>query len=468
MVICLVENTKKNDTIVMYVLKKERICHMGKKIAKIIFIFIGVVFTFLAYVIAYNSGASTNYFDLVNEASKSESHSDMCKAFSMYQIPYDATPIAETNKGAKNEIVVYNAINQLNLTYYETTETSSNSVNYAKIQYMYYFFIYSPQFDYGAIEGKNETGLRFYGENGETYTFHYVVDNNANKDEIVETPKSPKEALFNTSRNMVTTYSDYGFVFTSISELFVEGIREKLNSPITKLELLNNKSNVVEGTTIEVKFDFSQQFFTDMAEFKQASVDLFEIEQISSGERTAEEKTKYDEAQNYINSFNIDNYKDKGYDKGFSKDDIYTTKLIFSSIGIAALFALVIVIVFILVFYFKRIKNWVFGGRHSRTTQRIVPNKMPTKQPQPAKTNFDRVNEKRAEDLAKKKAQDEEIKKRGNMIIAPTTTVEEAKEEANEESKVELTKDDIKLDDEALVVENNEATAEVEETKTEL
>ena len=103
---------------------------MGKKIAKIIFIFIGVVFTFLAYVIAYNSGASTNYFDLVNEASKSESHSDMCKAFSMYQIPYDATPIAETNKGAKNEIVVYNAINQLNLTYYETTETSSNSVNF--------------------------------------------------------------------------------------------------------------------------------------------------------------------------------------------------------------------------------------------------------------------------------------------------------------------------------------------------
>ena len=87
MVICLVENSKKNDTIVMYVLKKERICHMGKKIAKIIFIFIGVVFTFLAYVIAYNSGASTNYFDLVNEASKSESHSDMCKAFSMYQIP---------------------------------------------------------------------------------------------------------------------------------------------------------------------------------------------------------------------------------------------------------------------------------------------------------------------------------------------------------------------------------------------
>ena len=65
----------------------------------------------------------------------------MCKAFSMYQIPYDATPIAETNKGAKNEIVVYNAINQLNLTYYETTETSSNSKNYASIQFMYYFFI---------------------------------------------------------------------------------------------------------------------------------------------------------------------------------------------------------------------------------------------------------------------------------------------------------------------------------------
>ena len=441
---------------------------MGKKIAKIIFIFIGLVFTFLAYVIAYNSGASTNYFELVNEASKSESHADMCKAFSMYQIPYDATPIAETNKGTKNEIVVYNAINQLNLTYYETTETSSNSKNYASIQFMYYFFIYSPQFDYGAIEGKNETGLRFYGENGETYTFHYVVDSNSNKDEILENPKSPKEALFNTSRNMITTYSEYGFVFTSISELFVEGIREKLDSPITKLELLNNKGNVVEGTTIEVNLDFSQQFYKDMAEFKQASVDLFEIEQIPSGERTPEEKTAYENAQNYINDFNIDNYKDKGYDKGFSKDDIYTTKLIFSSIGIAALFALVVAIIYILVFYFKKIKNWVFGGRHSRTTQRIVP----TKPIEPVKTNFDRVNEKRAEDLAKKRAQEEEIKKRGNMIVAPTNIAPEA-EEVKEDSKVELTKEDVKLDDEATVaespvVENNEATTEVDETKPEL
>ena len=126
-----------------------------------------------------------------------------------------------------------------------------------------------------------------------------------------------------------------------------------------------------------------------------------------------------------------------------------------------------------LVFYFKKIKNWVFGGRHSRTTQRIVPNKMPTKPIEPVKTNFDRVNEKRAEDLAKKRAQEEEIKKRGNMIVAPANTGPEA-EEVKEDSKVEVTKEDIKLDDEATVaespvVENNEATTEesteVEETK---
>lgn len=436
--ISLVENHKKNDTIDMYVLK-ERICFMGKKIAKIIFIFIGVVFTFLAYVIAYNSGASTNYFDLVTASSKSENHSDMCKAFSMYQIPYDATPVAESNKGSKNEIVIYNAINQLNLTYFEKTENSNNSKNYAKIQYMYYFFIYNPQFDYGSIEGKNETGLKFYGENGETYTFHYVVDNNSNKNEILETPESPKEALFNTTRNMVTTYSDYGFVFTSLSELFIEGIKEELGSSITKFELLNNKGNVVEGTTFELSLDFSEDFYTDMADFKKASVDLFEIEQISSGERTPDQSKQYEEAQNYINSFKIDEYKAKGYETGYSKDDIYTTKLIFSSIGIASLFALVVAIIYILVFYFKRIKNWVFGGRHSRTTQRIVPNKMPTRK-EPVKTNFDRLNEKRAEDLAKKKAREEEIRKSGNMIT-PNANLEAPKIE-------DVEPEELKVDDE--------------------
>ena len=132
-----------------------------------------------------------------------------------------------------------------------------------------------------------------------------------------------------------------------------------------------------------------------------------------------------------------------------------------------ALFVVVLIIVYILVFYFKKIKNWVFGGRHSRTTQRIVPNKMPTKPIEPVKTNFDRVNEKRAEDLAKKRAQEEEIKKRGNMIVAPTNTAPEALE-VKEDSKVELTKEDVKLDDESPVVENNEATTEVDETKTEL
>ena len=129
---------------------------MGKKIAKIIFIFIGVVFTFLAYVIAYNSGASSNYFDLMKSSAEASDHAEMCKAFSMYQIPFDSKPVAESNKGDKNEIVIYNAINQLNLTYYEKTESSNKSVNYAEIQFMYYFFVYNPSFDYGSIEGKNE------------------------------------------------------------------------------------------------------------------------------------------------------------------------------------------------------------------------------------------------------------------------------------------------------------------------
>ncbi len=426
---------------------------MGRKIAKIIFIFIGVLFTFLAYVIAYNSGASTNYFDLLMNSSKSEDHSDVCKAFSMYQIPYDAKIVASANKGEKNEIAVYNAINQLNFTYFETTDESSKSTNYAKIQYMYYFFIYNPSFSYGAVEGKNETGLRFYNEAGDkTFTFHFVVDDNSNKDEIKKVPTSPKEALFNSSRNIVTTYSDYGFVFTTLDELFVESVKEELGSSISKFELLDNTGKVVEGTEIDLKLDFSETFYSDLKEFKEASATLLDINQIPSGERTKEQNDEYDRCQNFLNEFNLDNYKDKGYDRGYSKDEIYTTKLIFSSIGIASLFALSVAIIYILVFYFKRIKNWVFGGRHSRTTQRIVPNKVRpnTINAEPTKTNFDRVNEKRAEDLAKKRAREEEIRKNGNMIVAPQTQenkpVEEAKEETKADDKIESTQ----------VEENNE------------
>ncbi len=448
---------------------------MGKKIAKIIFIFIGVVFTFLAYVIAYNSGASTNYFDLLKSSAESENHAEVCKAFSMYNIPYDSKPVAESNKGEKNEIVIYNAINQLNLSYYDTTDSQSKQTNYAEIQYMYYFFIYNPSFSYGAVEGKNETGLRFYDGAGEnTFTFHYVVDDNSNKDEIITNPSSPKEALFNTSRNMVTTYSDYGFVFTTISELFVKCVKEELGGTISKFEVLDNKGEVVEGTTINLSFNFTEGFYQDLAEFKQASVDILNMEKIASGDRTSEQNAIYENAQNYLNSFKIEDYTSKGYDKGFGKDDVYTTKLIFSSIGIASLFFLSIAIVYILVFYFTRIKNWVFGGRHSRTTQRIVPNKInnaPTYS-EPRKTNLDRVNEKRAEDLAKKKAREEEIRKNGNVILAPkpveekqpevqqseTIEAEEVKTEIVEEVKIEdaQVEDAVSTDSNIEEVNNNE------------
>ena len=45
---------------------------MGKIIAKVIYAAFGVILAFLVYVVAYNSGATTNYYNLLNSAANSE------------------------------------------------------------------------------------------------------------------------------------------------------------------------------------------------------------------------------------------------------------------------------------------------------------------------------------------------------------------------------------------------------------
>lgn len=433
---------------------------MGKKIAKVIFIFVGIIFTLLAYVIAYNSGASTNYYELMKQATSAESHDDPVKAFSTYNIPYDKNALVKANEGEKNELVIYNGVNLVNLSYYETVDNKTSKTSYSKIQDMYYLFIFNPNFNYGTIDStnKNDSGIKFYNEAGDkSFTFYFVVNSTVNSGSYLETAYNPTDSLFKTERNVVETYKSYGFILTSMPEIFINKVKEELGGDIAKLELVDNRGDVVSGTTVDAKLDFSQEFYKDIEEFKNASNVINEIGSLSSSAKTKEQEEAYEKAVEYVNNFNVADYADKGYAAGYKKDDVYTTSLIWSSIGIAALFLFAVAIIYVLVFYFVRIKNWIFSGRHANRGQRIVPNKIrPANQTPAPKTNFDRLNEKRAEDLAKKRAKEEEIKKHGNMIMA--NKQEELPKGNTEENKLDTTTENTEVVDVEVV--NNENSEE--------
>ncbi|MCR5113887.1 MAG: hypothetical protein K6A63_08125 [Acholeplasmatales bacterium] len=445
---------------------------MGKIILKVLYAALGVILAFLVYVVSYNSGASTNYYKLLSDAAESENKVDIVKSFSAYEIPFDGEPVYQSGT-ENNNVVVYNGINQLNLSYYpENKETT-----YAEIQYMYYFFIFDPAFNYSTInETSNLSGIRFYGNNG-YYDFHYVVGESINTslEEYVSKPQTVNEAILYSARDMANTYSDYGFIFTAVSEVFIDALNNTAVTSdgstglggVTGFDILDNHGNVVDinssdtETGATASFDFSQQFYTDMTDFKyysRVSVNgKDETVEINGEEVTY----KYDDCVDFLNDFS-DNFETNypTYLTGYSKSLVYNSKLTWTSVGMTALFVVVLIIVYILVFYFKKIKAFIFSD-HRRQTQRIVPNKPANNN---TKTQFDKVNEQRAKDLAKqrakeaeekkaaKEARDAEIKARGNAIVVNN--------EANTSAEAVETKEEIQDAEFTEVEDTNSTTVE--------
>lgn len=433
---------------------------MKRKIGMVLYWGIGFVFIFLAYVIGYNSGASNKYYELLNNAVDSNNHLDVARVFSTYGIPLNSKPVYES-KTETNDIVIYCAINQANLEY---KNEDNKTEHYAKIEFMYYFFIYNPSFDNLTINNTtNLTGLKFYNSANESFKYNFFVNENVNKEEYKDPVTSPTEAMFNVKRDVVSVYADYKFIFTYISELFMENVNNNIGD-VTKLELIDSNGNVV-GNPINISFDFSEQFYQDMTEFRDNSRI---IQELTGKDNSEEDRKKLSAAEDYVTEFN-DAFKNGEYNSdyvaGYPKDAIYNAKLVWSSIGIASLFAVVLALVFILIFYFKRIKNWAFGD-HSGRKQRIVPNKInrttpSTESSSDNKTSFDRVNEQRKIDLEKKRAREEAIRKSGNVIVKPQEEVnKETKEAEAIDAEIVEEKNDLQNNDNNDVKENNELKEE--------
>lgn len=440
----------------------------AKKIAKIIFVAVGVIFTFLAYVIAYNTGASSKYQDDINAAVKKNDYNEVARLV-CYSGPYDTNSYVN-NDNDKNNIKIYGTIAAESEKYYAKDNDTTKTVVFQEVEYFYYYCVYNPNFSYGTIDGKNtnETGIKFYNETlDKSYTYHFIVDqnNHINEAEYNAYPEKPEETVLSIGRNVLKQLDSYGFICLPMSNLFIDAVSEKIGGTISRVELVNNKGEAVSGTTFDLKLDFSQDFFKDLAEYKENAYIAYDLGQKSG--KSDEEKEKEENANKYLNEFVLsDELKNKGYAFSAYRDEIYSASLIWSSVGIAALFLLSVAIIFVLVFYFVPIKNWIFGGRHSRTTQRIVPNKRPINPTPSQKTSFDRVNEKRAEDLAKKRAKEEEIRRNGNMIIAPKAK-DEAKEDVSEVKNEDVVDAEIVEANDTKIVESSENTESLNDSKEE-
>lgn len=348
---------------------------MGKTILKIGYITVALVLCILFGVLNYNTGADEAYIDALKQAVASEDSKDLASLFSSFSLPYDSKPYVENSTDNENKLSVYGGVNMLTLNYKETVDDKEETKTYKNVENFYYIFIKKVTYPNGdKIEldsTTNESGLRFYNEDGKYYDYHFVVSSKVNSDEYSTEIDSPTKALINSERNINTTFkkqgSEYDFIFANVGETLAKYIKEQLDGKnIVKFNLVDRDGKLVYDD-MNVRFDFSQSYFKDIEEFK----DSFNIYYNS----TDKESEEYKNAITFLENFKVSSLNNENYQEGLSRDQIYNAKLVWRTIGIVSLFVITFAILYILFFHFKLIKRIVF--RENKQRGRYVPNKTP-------------------------------------------------------------------------------------------
>ena len=358
-----------------------------KTILKVIYGFFVLIIGVIIYMVADQSFASQNYINLVTDASlkayEENNYDDLARVFSIFSTPIEKEKVALKGVTEKESVTaIYSTVNQFSATYYK----DGNSTTDQRIEYEYLVIVSNPKFQYeSSSDGTNKTAFRFYGldkDNNEVYyDYSFVLSENVNSASFVGDPQNEKEAVLHGSRNLLSDYTQYNLLFFPIFETTIKYIMEEKNMvSLTGFNIVENTGKQIYDSNVSCKFDFSQRITSDLAtwvnNFNKYNDDKAGIAKL--------EDEEYKAVVTYLNDFTnnpdtyVANFEDY-YLVGYPREAVYTPDIIYKSIGVVLLFLVVAVLLFIVLFYFNRIKEFV--ARFSKKTpERNIPNKEIRKQ----------------------------------------------------------------------------------------
>lgn len=429
-----------------------------KIILKILYITVCIVFGFIIGILSYNGGVSSNYATAIKTAAETSSY-ELAKTFSMFNLPFDNDPVASVKFKSNNTTVdIYNAVNRFDAQYYEEGNPKENKT-YTQVQDYYYMFIRNIDFNLNATaSGVNETAVRFYSNEKPTepYVYYLDISDTVNSSLYIEYPKNQDEVVLNGKRTLSSTYrnvgSNIGFVFIGINETLISNVEKSIGGKITGFDVTDNSGTVMLDK-VSVNLDYSQQFFTDTQKF----VDNIRYYYDHYDDKDKEENQEYKDAIEYVNNFKVTDLGGN-YSEGYDKGTIYTSGIIWQTVGIEALMLLSFAIIFILIFKFKWIKSIVF---RDRSKSKYTPNKAPNRQIidaklEPKKRQTRKVNNyqaKREQNKVEAKAVEttEEVKDLSvdkDEYKAPEVVVDEETSNLDNNTVVDVEVEEIKKDKE--------------------
>jgi len=369
---------------------------------------IGVVFA----IINYRSNAYNIIYNKTQNYIKNEEYTELVRTYCGY---FDSQAL-ELNLPEKNsnfKLKVFNGTQ-------EESAGSSTSISYYyhDYSYAYYFILTNVEFQTVNVLSDttyNNTGIRFIDSvNNKTYDYKFRISSTVNakdykaKEDIqkIEDKTVAKNTfILNSERELITFNNNWGFYRIIITENIIDAIEATNNMTIDSFNILNNMGEKQFKEDVTFGFKFDQQFFNDITPVKVAYNSIFPISDGYNSKPQTNTKEEFDNAKttyearikDWENELKANPDKYKNYLIAYKENEVLGNSAIGPTIGVMAIYIVVIILLFILLFEFKRIRALIERFRDRKQT-RYIPNKMPEKKNQNINEDKKEIENKNTED----------------------------------------------------------------------
>ncbi len=339
-----------------------------KTILKFFYLAFAVVLGVVIYLNAYNTAG----FNYINNLTKTAIESkEYYKVGMIHGGCFDTKNISTTSSD-KLDLVIFPSVTLESFNYYDAETVGSKdekTITYNEFCNSYYIYIFNSNIsDINSTTNgvaTNMAGLRFKS-NTSSYDYLFKITSDVNSSSYVEKPTTVDDYLLKGERNLFNYKLNYDFFNITLTSLDIKAMQNAgLEGAITGFDILDQTGNVI--ATSDVNLDFSQKFFHDASEL--VSHYNTYIKEYSASESKEDKKAAEDK-------FNAFYDGEDGFEKKFTTNTDYTFrysdsylrpgKLIWNGVGILAVFALCVVLIYILLFHFAFIKGLITGSGKGR------------------------------------------------------------------------------------------------------
>ena len=391
----------------------------GKLIIKVIYISFAVIIMFFSAIVLFNTAKGDHILNITNKALDEKNYDKILELFGGI---YWNEPVIKESKGDTDFLVVPTYLESTVLYYPEDSNMTHMHHSFSN-SYGFYIFNSNIKTADRALSGKkiNESGVKFIADNGEEYIYYFRVSATVNCNESYEQAKSVNDYYLNHKRDIISDKSKYGFFNFNINQELVEAIEEKLEGQIVKFNITENDGKSVFENDFDFAFNFNDAESGFFAEDQGGVVYKAYTDYLPYYDSYKINQKKY-KSDNYVDGVTKDvfNSKTETFNDKVSKfredakaGNVYNANLkislgeseimtnsviayaVWRTIGIEALVLVVVAVIYILLFHFQQLRDFIFRNDRRTPIRAKVRNVEPVEEPN--KFKYDQTGNKKTE-----------------------------------------------------------------------